>query len=175
MASFALFTVTVTICGHTVGRYTNLLGPLVVATGIAPLLVSEKAIHYRWFVNRIPLAAEIAVVAVLFFVAAIVYRYLSSEFRVEAFFAARRALTPWVIWSSVALVIWIPSRYFLPYSAIGLLNAYFKYNLDEGFWGWPASVGISEPWHSIFTHFCPFLILGVWLESLPDITRDNAV
>ena len=172
--SLVLLSAAIVIYGHNIGRYTGLIGPLAVATGAAPALIAEKALHYRWQTKRIRPAAVFGLATFLLVMAGVVYQYLSRDLRVENFYSTHRAITPWVLWPSIAVVLCVPSRYFLPYSVIGILNAYSKFGGGYGFGGWPGSAAMTEPWHSIVTHFGPFFLLGVWLESLSDVTRKKA-
>lgn len=167
-ASFVVLSGAVLIYAHGIGSFSELVGPLAIASAMAPTLISEKARHYNRLTKRIPPVVVLTLVAVLSLAAGIVYHQLSIGYRVEDFYHIRRAVTLWILGTSIAIALVVPSRHFLPYSVIGLLNTYSKYGGDVGFWGWPGSGAMTEPYHSIVTHLGPFVLLGICLETLTD-------
>jgi hypothetical protein len=173
------------------GQFFDHFVSVAVATCIAPTIVAEKA-RSSWLHRNVDPRFPPILAACLFLIAAAVYGALSRDYvpggvRTPSDFYSLHTLLFVLIYLFVPpLVACVPSRYFLAYACIGVLNAiihgagsvYGNYSVD-GVSRWSPqfdSVRYIAVSRLMFfaTYVAPFAILGFALDFLPARVPQNS-
>jgi hypothetical protein len=146
---------------------TDLLIPIVVLTFFAPTLIAEKAIRYRWVKAKVDPRYSAGLCCALFLAAAGIYAVLSYDFmptneHVPRQFRNLQTTFWWILLLFLPpLISFMPSRYFLGYTLIGVAYAASGFLVHGTYFsviGFVLGIAVLGS---------PFGVLGATLEFLP--------